>query len=157
MDTHVRALGTFNILFGVGSVLLTILVIVMYGSPLGLYNSMVDNVFALIISGSVTFHMILALPCLIGGIYLRKFADWSRSMMIVASALNILNPPIGCVLGCYGLWVLLTDETDPLFTDPPPPFRAKKATTSVAIKQSHPQDGEEGASPTGGIVPSPRS
>jgi len=36
-------------------------------------------------------------------------------MLTVISAVNILDVPVGTILGAYGLWVLLTPETDPLF------------------------------------------
>ena len=35
--------------------------------------------------------------------------------MIVLSALHLVNIPIGTILGIYGLWVLLSKETDLLF------------------------------------------
>ena len=64
--------------------------------------------------------MLIGIPCIIGGVYLRSFTEWSRGLVIVTSALNILNCRSGAILGCYGLWVLLTPETDPLFSAPPP-------------------------------------
>jgi hypothetical protein len=33
----------------------------------------------------------------------------------VLSAINLINIPIGTVVGIYGLWVLLTKETERLF------------------------------------------
>ena len=35
------------------------------------------------------------------------------------SALNLINIPLGTVLGAYGLWVLLNSETERLFTSRP--------------------------------------
>ena len=37
--------------------------------------------------------------------------------MIVLSAINLINIPFGTVLGIYGLWVLLTRETELLFRE----------------------------------------
>lgn len=142
-----------NIFFGVFSLLIAVGVFIFYGSPIGFYNSTSDNILALLITGSIIFHMLLALPCIIGGIYLRSFAEWSRGVVIVVSALNILNPPIGSMIGGYGLWVLLTPETDPLFTSPPPDHRPKKPTEAQDPKaQVQPK---KAAATT--IVPSPRS
>ena len=36
-------------------------------------------------------------------------------MGIVLSVLNVIVFPIGTVAGIYGLWVLLSKETEPLF------------------------------------------
>src|SRR5689334_3920332 len=116
MDRHVKALGTANIFFGMFGVLFGLAVFVLYGGSLGMYRRMDDDIVALLLAGSVVFHMLLAIPCLIVGIYLRSFTEWSRSFGIVVSALNLLNAPFGSILGIYGLWVLLMPETDPLFS-----------------------------------------
>jgi hypothetical protein len=157
MDTHVRTLGTVNILFGVCSALLGLVVLIAYGGPFGLYNAFADNILGLLIAGSVTFNLLLSVPCIVGGVYLRSFAEWSRGLVIVTSALNILNPPAGSIIGCYGLWVLLTPETDPLFSNPPPDRRPKKAAEAVAstVRSHVMTQPEKTASTT--IIPSPRS
>ena len=36
--------------------------------------------------------------------------------MIVLSALHLINIPFGTVLAVYGLWVLLSKETESLFS-----------------------------------------
>lgn len=158
MDTHVRTLGTVNILFGVCSGLLGLVVFIMYGGPIGLYNALSDNILGLLLAGSVTFNMILSIPCIVGGAYLRSFTEWSRGMIIVTSALNILNVPLGSLIGCYGLWVLLTPETDPLFSDPPPDRRPKKAAQAVvSAAGSNPLSEPKPATGQTSIIPSPRS
>jgi hypothetical protein len=155
MDTHVKALGLANIIFGVSSIMLGLLALIVYGGPFGLYSSFMDYM-ALLMVGSALFHVLIGIPCIIGGFYLRSFTEWSRSLVIVTSALNILNLPLGSILGCYGLWVLLTPETDPLFSAPPPDYRPKKAAAPAAA----PQESARVVNPktTGAtIVPSPRS
>lgn len=68
---------------------------------------------------SASFHLLLAIPCVVGGVGLRSFSQWSRGVLIITSGLNLLNIPIGSLLGIYGLWVLLAEETEPLFNTPP--------------------------------------
>jgi hypothetical protein len=159
MDTHVKALGTANIIFGVGSFVVALLVLIIYGGPFGLYNSFMDYVLALLVVGWVLFHVLVGIPCIIGGIYLRQFAEWSRGLIIVTSALNILNLPLGSMLGCYGLWVLLTPETDPLFSVPPPDYRPKNVTHAAPANEEFKRvagpHSPNAAQAT--IVPSPRS
>jgi hypothetical protein len=155
MDTHVKALGMANLIFGVCSIVLGLLVLIVYGGPFGLYNSSMDYMVLLMV-GSVLFHFLIGIPCIIGGFYLRSFTEWSRSLVIVTSALNILNLPVGSILGCYGLWVLLTPETDPLFSAPPPDYRPKKADPPVPPAEESKRVVNPKA--TGAtIVPSPRS
>ncbi|HYI92492.1 MAG TPA: hypothetical protein VEX68_03025 [Bryobacteraceae bacterium] len=154
MDIHVRTLSTVNILFGVLSLLLSVPIFVIYGGPISLYSSMDDNVGGVLLASSVMFHLALAVPCIIAGVHLRSYAEWARSALIVTSALNVLNIPIGSVLGAYGLWVLLTEETDPLFSSPPPNPDAKKSS-AVAPTPSAKHEPNTSAATT--IVSSPRS
>src|SRR5688572_1399694 len=111
MDIHVRRLGSISIIFGVVSLVVGLLLIVVYGGPRGLYYSFTDTVMGFLVSAATLFHLLLSIPCIIGGFAVRNYSEWSRSLMIVACALNILNPPLGSMLGAYGLWVLLTPET----------------------------------------------
>ena len=57
----------------------------------------------------------LSLPDIIAGIGLLKHRPWARILMIVVSVLNLINIPFGTLLGIYGLWVLLSQNTAPLF------------------------------------------
>ena len=59
--------------------------------------------------------LILSLPGLIAGIGLLKFRPWARILGIVISALDLMSVPIGTAIGIYGLWVLLSNETEALF------------------------------------------
>jgi hypothetical protein len=52
---------------------------------------------------------------LIGGIGLFGYKPWARYIVIVVSALGLLNIPIGTLKGVYFLWVLLQSDTIRLF------------------------------------------
>jgi O-antigen/teichoic acid export membrane protein len=54
---------------------------------------------------------------LIGGIGLFGYKQWARYIVIVVSALGLLNIPIGTLKGVYFLWVLLQSETIKLFEE----------------------------------------
>ena len=60
----------------------------------------------------------LSVPGIIGGWGLLKRRSWARVLMIVLSALHLINIPFGTVLAVYGLWVLLSDQTESLFSAP---------------------------------------
>ena len=61
------------------------------------------------------FFGVLALPGLIGGIYLMKYRNWARILVIVLACLNLTNVPLGTALGIYTLWALFHQDTKPLF------------------------------------------
>ena len=53
----------------------------------------------------------------IGGIGLFSYRPWSRILVMIVSALNCLNVPVGTAKGIYSLWVLMQPETIELFED----------------------------------------
>ena len=81
--------------------------------------------------GSVLFliFIVCALPGIIAGWGLLQFKPWARILTIVLSAINLLNAPVGTIIGIYGLWVMLHPETERLFSavSPPPMSPAQAA------------------------------
>jgi len=51
----------------------------------------------------------------IGGIGLFSYRSWARILVMIVSALNCLNVPVGTAKGIYSLWVLMQPETIELF------------------------------------------
>ena len=58
---------------------------------------------------------VVSLLSIIGGIGLFSYRQWARILVIVMSAINCLNVPIGTAKGVYSIWALLQDETIRLF------------------------------------------
>jgi len=52
---------------------------------------------------------------IIGGAGLFSYKPWARILVMIVSALNCLNVPIGTAKGIYSLWVLMQPETIELF------------------------------------------
>lgn len=124
METHVKVLGVLYLVFGVLGLLVALFVLLATGGVASLIGaSAVDNPDALAalpiigIGGTFVFlfFLILSLPAVFAGIGLLKFRPWARVLGIVLSALNLINLPFGTVLGVYGLWVLLSKNTESLF------------------------------------------
>jgi hypothetical protein len=119
MDSHLRALGWAYILYGALSAFVSVVVLLSFG---GLVNAWVwaqaSGGLGPVFVAFLLVHVLLGLPMVIGGVFLLRLEEWARLMMVVVSALNVLNLPLGSILGGYGLWVLLTPETEPLFVDP---------------------------------------
>ena len=65
------------------------------------------------------FLGLFSLPSLITGYGLLNFKPWARIVGIVLSAISLINIPIGTIIGAYGLWVLLSKETEQLFNPKP--------------------------------------
>lgn len=84
----------------------------------GLWFSPDDDSTAALLYVGPLFSIVavfLFLPGLIGGIGLLRLQPWARILIIILSALEVLNFPIGTVLGGFGLWVLLDREVKAAF------------------------------------------
>jgi hypothetical protein len=145
MDSHVKTLGILNILFGVVGGLGALVILLTMGGFGGFYFwAEGSGGYGFLAIGLVIFHLALAIPCLLGGIFILQYHEWARLVMIIVSALNVLNMPFGAAIGAYGLWVLLQPETEPLFLDPvlraarSPARQAANRGTSRPPKQREP-------------------
>ena len=127
MDLHVKVLAAFHIVFGLLGRMATLAILIVFGGMAGAAGFAAGNepeawlaVPILSIIGSVLMlvTLTLSIPGIIGGWGLLKRKNWARILMIVLSALNLINIPIGTLLGIYGLWVLLARDTELLFREP---------------------------------------
>ncbi len=125
MELHVRVLAVFHIVFGLIGLIGTLAILIVFGGMAGAAGFAVADapdawiaVPVLSIVGSVLMLVALTLsvPGIIGGWGLLQRRSWARVLMIVLSALHLINIPFGTVLAVYGLWVLLSKETESLFS-----------------------------------------
>ena len=137
MASHVKILGILHIVFASLGILAALVVLVIFGGIAGMVGATnhTDDAFVAVPMlggiGAIIFIVILALslPGLIAGIGLINFRPWARVLGIVISALDLISIPFGTALGIYGLWVLLSNQTEALFRDvatpplPAPPPR----------------------------------
>ncbi|TAH51261.1 MAG: hypothetical protein EYC68_11160 [Chloroflexota bacterium] len=70
------------------------------------------------------FFFVLALPGFLAGYGLLQHKEWGRILAIVVAFLNLLNFPLGTLLGLYTLWVLLQTSANEYFAPPPLPVPA---------------------------------
>ena len=127
MQTHVKVLGVLYLAVG-GCMLLGALFLAMtMGGVAGIVGASADPEDAAIavpilgIAGTAlaAFFGIFSLPSLITGYGLLNYKPWARIVGIVLSAISLIVIPFGTIIGAYGLWVLLTKETERLFSSPP--------------------------------------
>ena len=123
MQTHVKVLGVVYLAFGACMLLGALFLVLTMGGVAGIVGATAeprDAAVAIPILGLAgtalaTMLGIFSLPSLITGYGLLYFRQWARIVGIVLSAVNLINVPLGTVVGAYGLWVLLNKETERLF------------------------------------------
>jgi hypothetical protein len=125
METHVKVLGTLQIVLGVVGLFGALALVVVFGGAAGIVGTSgdADARIALPIIGItgmalVTFVVMLSLPGIIVGIGLLKHRPWARIAGIVLSILSLMMIPFGTLVGAYGLWVLFSHDTERLFGAP---------------------------------------
>jgi len=127
VQTHVKVLGVLYLAVG-GCMLLGALFLAMtMGGVAGIVGASADPEDAAIavpilgIAGTALagFFGIFSLPSLITGYGLLNFKPWARIVGIVLSAISLIMIPFGTIVGAYGLWVLLSKETERLFSSAP--------------------------------------
>ena len=127
MLTHVKVLAVLYIALSALGVLAALLLMMVFGVAAGSVGVSGDPDAAVAIpiigfvgTGLVIFLLAISLPGIIVGFGLLKLKPWARIAGIVLCAINLINFPLGTVLGIYGLWVLLSGETERLFTGTTP-------------------------------------
>ena len=122
MQTHVKILAVLFIALSAMGVLAALALIAIFGVSAGILGASgdPDAAIALPIIGLtgtalVIFILIVSLPGLIAGWGLLKFRPWARILAIVLCAIHLINIPFGTIMGIYGLWVLLNNETERMF------------------------------------------
>jgi hypothetical protein len=125
MESHVKALGALNIALGTMGVIGALVILAVFGGAAGIVDATAvrndpDAAIAIPILGTVGIGLfailiVLSVPAIIVGIGLLRFRPWARSVGLVVSAINLINVPFGTILGIYGLWVLLSERSAPVF------------------------------------------
>jgi hypothetical protein len=122
MQDHVKILAVINIIFGALGLIAALVILLVFGGVATLVGAQADPDarIAVPILGAVGGFIALAvialsIPGIIAGIGLLRLREWARIMGIVLSALNLLHIPLGTIIGVYGLWVLLNNQTVALF------------------------------------------
>ena len=127
MERHIKLLGVLNIVWGVMGALAGLFLLMILGGAFGIVGTVLHETEATIawpivagiggiIAGALAvFLLILSIPSIVAGLGLINFKPWARTVGIVVSALHLFHLPFGTALGIYGLWVLISRESEGYF------------------------------------------
>lgn len=116
MEKHVTVVAILNLVFGVIKILVGgFLFIVIAGG--GLLSGDPEAMAITSIVGTVLaiVFVLLAIPEIIAGLGLLKYQRWARILTIIIAVLDLIQFPVGTLIGIYELWVMLDEKTMPLF------------------------------------------
>ena len=130
MEQHVKILGVLYIVLGTMGVIAALICLMIFGGVAGFLGIVAqeepDARIAVPIVGAFAvglflFLLVLSVPGIVAGVGVLQLRPWARIVTIILSALNLMNIPIGTLVGAYGLWVMLSADTEKLFNPPPGP------------------------------------
>jgi tRNA A-37 threonylcarbamoyl transferase component Bud32 len=116
MDKHIIIVAVLNIVFGAMGVLAAAIVFTAFvGGGRISQDPAAMRITSLVGSAIAIFLVVTSVPEIIGGIGLLKRRPWARILVIVIAVLDLIQIPIGTIIGIYELWVLFSNETARLF------------------------------------------
>ena len=120
METHVKVLGTLNIVLGVLGMFGALAMVLVFGAAAAGVSGDADAAVALPIIGLTGTAVVataatVSLAGMIVGYGLYHFKPWARIAGIVLSIVSLMMLPFGTILGVYGLWVLFSKDGERLF------------------------------------------
>jgi hypothetical protein len=116
MDKHVTIVASLRIGFSVVMIMFAIfLFALLFG--IGIVTGDRTAMWILTLVGGLLgiFFLVLGLPGLVGGIGLLSRRPWARILVLIVSAMDLVNIPVGTVFGAYSIWVLTHEETAATF------------------------------------------
>jgi len=129
MQTHIKVLGWLHIVLNAVALAAGVLIWLVLTATGAIAAASGEGRDALpifaVFGGIGTFVLVLVavfvLPGILVGWGLLREAPWARPLGIVASILDLFNPPLWTALGIYGLIVLFNAETAAIFEGRRPP------------------------------------
>jgi len=116
MEGHIKAVGALCIGLSVIAILVGgFIFVLLAGIGFAVRDGDASAVLSTIGFIIGAFLTIISIPGIIGGVGLLNRREWARILVIVISALHLINIPIGTIIGGYSIWVLVQPETVRLF------------------------------------------
>ena len=117
MKQHVSFVGALHVGFGILGLLgaLTVFIIFNFAQGFVVEEPLAEEILSFLGGTLSILIMFFASLGIIGGIGLFSYKSWARILVMIVSAINCLNIPIGTAKGVYSIWVLMQKETMELF------------------------------------------
>lgn len=117
MKQHVTFVGALHIGFGILGVIGALVIYIVFKFASGFVE---DEPVALAILETLGYSLPLLIFFfsaldIIGGVGLFSYKPWARILILIISAINCLNIPIGTAKGIYSIWTLMQKETIEMF------------------------------------------
>ncbi len=120
MKQHVSFVGAIHVGFGILGLLGALAIYISFKFAFSFvdHEPIAQQVLSFVGDTLSVIVMFFSLLGIVGGIGLFSYKPWARILVMIVSAINCLNVPIGTAKGIYSIWVLMQPETQELFEAP---------------------------------------
>jgi hypothetical protein len=117
MKQHVTLVGALHVGFGILGLLGALAIYLTFDFVYQFVEEepYVEEMFEFLGSTLSIIILFISVLGIIGGIGLFSYKPWSRILVMIVSAINCLNVPVGTAKGVYSIWVLMQPETIDMF------------------------------------------
>ncbi|HER08981.1 MAG TPA: hypothetical protein ENO20_08740 [Bacteroides sp.] len=117
MKQHVSFVGALHVGFGVLGLLGALAIYLLLRFAIGYveYDPVASQLIPFVGNFITLVIIFFSSLGIIGGIGLFSYRSWARILVLIVSAINCLNVPVGTAKGVYSIWVLMQKETIDLF------------------------------------------
>lgn len=114
---HVSFVGALHVGFGILGLLGALAIYLSFHFAFGFveHEPIAQKIISFLGSTLSLIIVFFSILGIIGGIGLFAYKPWARILVMIVSAINCLNVPIGTAKGIYSIWVLMQKETIKLF------------------------------------------
>lgn len=119
MKQHITFVGALHIGFGILGLLGALAVYLSFHFAFNfIENEPIAEKVLSFVGGTLSFIILFFSTLgIIGGAGLFSYKPWARVLVMIVSAINCLNIPIGTAKGVYSIWVLMQPESMELFEE----------------------------------------
>jgi hypothetical protein len=124
MDAHVDFLGILFIIWGALTALIGVSTLALGAGAVALITSSADRgggrqvvagVMAAVFTALAVIAILWGIAHIVIGLPLRRRRPAARILALVLGSVDLVLLPYGTALGCYALWVLLSEKGKALF------------------------------------------
>ena len=117
MRQHVSLVGALHVGFGILGLLGALAIYLTFKFAYGFIEEepLVESIFALVGNSLSLVILFISVLGIIGGAGLFSYRSWARVLVMIVSAINCLNVPVGTAKGVHSIWVLMQPETIDMF------------------------------------------
>lgn len=116
MEKHITLVGALNIGFGILGLIASLIIVTIFTFA-GIMSGDLEafSIISVVAFSITIFIIIFSILDIICGIGLLYKKPWARVFALILAVLDLVQIPIGTVIGMYSIWVLIQDETVMIF------------------------------------------